>query len=145
MEQQKQDLQEDYIEIGKYIYNKPECIVIRRFFLIVTFTYVIGACFAYVDFSKLISSNIILKYENNSLAINVIGGFIITKLCSYIKKSFIWIKTKIYDFKQIRYSITDDGNSIILDTDDVNVLYSDIQKIMQENYQSNMILLSSAA
>lgn len=145
MDQQKQDLHEDYIEIGKYIYNKPECIVIRRFFLIVTFTYVIGACFAYVDFSKLISSNIILKYENNSLAINVIGGFIITKLCSYIKKSFIWIKTKIYDFKQIRYSITDDGNSIILDTDDVNVLYSDIQKIIQENYQSNMILLSSAA
>lgn len=56
-----------------YIYDKPECILIRRVFMAFIFYFICGSIVSSFNVGKIIDENKWIMYENNSMLINLIA------------------------------------------------------------------------
>ncbi len=96
-----------------YIYDKPECILIRRVFMAFVLYFICGAIVTYFNVEKLIDDNKWITYENNSMLINLVAGYLLTEGFAALKQLFVWLKEKVYDSKTVEYVVNETEESLV--------------------------------
>lgn len=136
----------------KYIYNKPECILIRRVFMAFVLYFLCGAFVCHYDVKELINKNELIMYENSSMFINLIAGYLLTAGFSALEKFFSWLKDRVYDSKKIEYTVEDSYKSMApcVDSDKYflyqkieNEVIKTIDEFIPDKKENTFILLPS--
>lgn len=119
-----------------YIYDKPECILIRRVFMAFIFYYICGAIVSYCNVEKIMDDNKWITYENNSMLINLVAGYLLTEGFAVLKQLFVWLKEKVYDSKSVEYAVNENKENLVPCIDGTKyLLYRSIERQVIETVE----------
>ena len=96
-----------------YIYDKPECILIQRVFMAFVLYFLCGSLVTSFNVEQLIGENKWIMYENNSMLINLVAGYLLTEGFAALKHLYVWLKEKVYDSKVVEYAVNENKESLV--------------------------------
>ncbi len=112
-----------------YIYDKPECILIRRVFMAFVLYFLCGLLVTCFNIEELIGENKWIMYENNSMLINLVAGYLLTEGFASLKQLLVWLKEKVYDSKAVEYAVNENKENLVPCIDGTKyLLYRSIER-----------------